>query len=165
MTRGSCALSPRLSRNSATRFGRLASDTKVSGQRILWSSSFETAFGRRSIKTARSANAFGETRTDFPPRNTSRVSGSNSQSPNRRRIADFDEPHTAGSVPRRSRILATGEALGRALSKTEGSLRALLRLRTPPSAIVLPTEEVSHEGEIFRSDRSRVSVGHENSSR
>src|ERR1700730_12136813 len=74
------ASSPSAARNSAMRFPRFASETKISGQRCLWTSCFETAVGRLRIRSSKSRNAFGLKETALASRNTSRVSESNGQS-------------------------------------------------------------------------------------
>src|SRR5512138_201907 len=75
------ASSPSAARSSTTRFARLAGETNVPGQRCSWISAFETALGRRRMRSSRRAKALGERGTVRPRRTTSRESESNSQSP------------------------------------------------------------------------------------
>src|SRR5690349_3584347 len=81
MIRGWRASSPSAARSSTTRLPRFASDTWTFGQRHAWMSAFETAIGRRSMRSSSSAYALGEIAARRPPQNTSRVSESKTFAP------------------------------------------------------------------------------------
>src|SRR5688500_3853394 len=81
MNRGADGSSPSASRISLTRLARFFSTTNVAGHRRSWRSLLEIAFGRSATRMHNRSNAFGDSATRWPPRSSSRVSGSSTNDP------------------------------------------------------------------------------------
>src|SRR6185503_3145692 len=87
MKRGSAAWSPSVALRSAMRAARLFSETNVPGHRRSKISCFDNAFGRFSISTRNSSNAFGVRWISCGPESSRRSSKSMTNSSKASRMA------------------------------------------------------------------------------